>query len=182
MLMFYVAMIEAEPDQQRFERIYNRYHMQMIRVALYVLHNMADAEDAVQNALYGIAKNIQSVPQDEKVEKAYVLTAAKYAALSIAPKKQFQDSMLDFSKVEISSTESLFDRVVNNENYELLVRAIRSLETPYREVLMLVYVQEQSIKAAAEILCRKEDTVRKQLLRGKKKLIDLCAKEGMCFD
>ena len=52
----------------------------------------------------------------------------------------------------------------------------------FLSVLMLVYVQELSIKAAAETLCRKEETVRKQLQRGKKLLIERCKEEGMCLD
>ena len=182
MLLMYTAMIDDLPQKIRFERIYENYHMQMLYVALDVLHNMEDAEDAVQNALFGIAKNISGVPEGEKIEKAYVLTAAKYAALTIVQKRQVLDAMLDVSEMPIADSEDVFEKVASSQDYNLLVRAIRQLEKPYGEILMLVYVQEQSIKETAEILCRKEETVKKQLQRGKRLLIELCEKEGICLE
>lgn len=181
MLLLYTAMIDEKPDQLRFERIYNSYRKQMLWVADRVLHDMAEAEDAVQNALLGIARNIKLVPQDEKVERAYVLTAAKNAALSLLPKKQRRDKVLDLTDVDAAADDDLFQQVMNCQDYELLLRAMRQMEPPYREVLMLVYVQEQSLKAASEILHRKEETVRKQLYRGRKQLIELCGKEGLSY-
>ncbi len=182
MLLMYTAIIDAIPERSRFEEIYHTYHKQMLYVALDILHNMEDAQDAVQNALWGIAKTVKAVPQDEKIEKAYVLTAAKYAALTIAQKRLPAEYTQDILEMNIAASDNLFEKVVSNENYELLLRAIRQLESPYGEVLMLVYVQELTVKAAAEILCRKEETVKKQLQRGKKKLIELCQKEGMCLE
>ncbi len=180
-MLLYTAIIEEKPDQMRFERIYLGYCKQMVFVAMGVLHNMSDAEDAVQNALLGIARNIKNVPEDDRIERAYVLTAAQNAALSLRSRKQPTELTLDISDIPIPSTEDLFQRVLDSQNYDLLLRAIRQMESPYREVLMLVYVQEQNIKEAAETLCRKEETVKKQLQRGKRLLIELCKKEGMCF-
>lgn len=182
MLFLYMSMIEQKADQIRFEEIYYGYRKQMLVVANRVLHNMEDAEDAVQNALLGIAKHIKSVPAgDERVVRAYVLTAAKNAALSLLPGKQQREGFADISELSIPANEDLFQQVLNSQDYDILLRAMKKLESPYREVIMLVYVHEQSAKAAAELLCRKEETVRKQLQRGKKLLIELCRKEGMCF-
>lgn len=181
MLLLYTAMIDEKPDQLRFERIYHSYRKQMMLVADRVLHNRDEAEDAVQNALLGIARNIKNVPQDERVERAYVLTAAKNAALLLLPKQQQRNAMLDISDLNLQSQDDLFQQVLNCLNYDLLMRAMRQLDPIYRDVLLLVYVQEQSLDAAANILQRKKETVRKQLQRGKKLLIELCRKEGMCF-
>lgn len=182
MLLMYTAMIDEKPERTRFERIYHSYCKQMVFVAMGVLHNMSDAEDAVQNALLGIAGNIKNVPEDDRIERAYVLTAAKNAALNLLPGKQLRDSIQDIAQIPIPSTEDLFQKVLESQNYDLLLRAMEQLEAPYREVLMLIYVQEQSIKEAAKILCRKEETVKKQLQRGRRQLIELCRKEGMCFE
>ena len=99
MLMFYMALIDDKEDQCRFERIYYSYRKQMVLVADRVLHNQSDAEDAVQDALVRIARNIANVPRDEKVERAYVLTAAKNAALNMLPTQQWYREMLDLADV-----------------------------------------------------------------------------------
>ena len=182
MLMFYMAMIDDKADQLRFERIYYSYRKQMVLVADRVLHNISEAEDAVQDALLRIARNIANVPQDERVERAYVLTAAKNAALNMLPKQQRRQEMLNIADVNAAADDSLFRRVQSCSDYELLMRAIRQMDAPYREVLMLVYVQEQTLSAAADVLGRKQETVRKQLQRGRKLLIELCRKEGLCYE
>lgn len=182
MLFLYMTMIEEQADQIRFEQIYHGYRKQMLAVANRVLRNPEDAEDAVQNALLGIARNIKSIPSsEERLLRAYVLTAAKNAALSLLPGKQRRDSFADISELSLAGEEDLFRQVIQSQDYALLMRVIRQLESPYREVLLLVYVHEHGPKAAADILCRKEETVRTQLKRGKKRLIELCRKEGMCF-
>ena len=58
----------------------------------------------------------------------------------------------------------------------------RMLPAPYREVLLIICVEGQTVAASAAILHRKPGTVRQQLNRGKKLLIDFCRKEGMCFE
>lgn len=183
MLLLYVAMIDDEKDQYRFADIYYRYRKQMLIVAQSVLHNREDAEDAVQLALLGIAKRIHAVPTgNEKVLKSYVLTAAKNAALSMLPKKQERDKMLCFEDLVLPTKNDLFEQVAASQDYDLLLRAMRQLPNHYREVLMLILIQEHSIKDAAAILHRREGTVRQQYNRGKKLLVELCRKEGMCFD
>lgn len=182
MLFIYAAMIDDEVEQLRFVDIYNGYCKQMLLVAKRVLSNDADAEDAVQIALVGIAQRIKAVPTgDPRKLRAYVLTAAKNAALSMFHKKQQRDNIVDISELVMASGEDLFQQVVLSQDYELLIRTIGQLPLLYREVLLIIYVQEQSVKEAAAILHRREGTVRQQLNRGKKLLVELCRKEGVCF-
>ena len=182
MLMFYMAMIDDESDQLRFADIYNQYRKQMLYVSYHILNDYHEAEDAVQIALLGIAKHISTVPAgNEKVVKAYMLTAARNAALNMQAQrsKQEHENILDFP---VSSGDDLFEQVAASEDYGLLMKAMGQLPIHYLEVLMLIYVQEQSIKDAAAILKRREGTVRQQLNRGKRMLVELCRKEGMCFE
>jgi DNA-directed RNA polymerase specialized sigma24 family protein len=97
------------------------------------------------------------------------------------PAQQRRREMLDLADVQAAGTDDLFRQVQNCRDYELLLRSIRQMDAPYREVLMLVYVQEQSVKAAADLLGRPQQTVYTQLKRGRKLLIDLCGKEGLCY-
>ena len=81
MLMMYLALIDNNEDVLVFENIYHTYRQQMIYVAESILGNFDDAEDAVQIALFGIAKSFKCVPiTDDARLRAYVLTAAKNAA------------------------------------------------------------------------------------------------------
>ncbi len=182
MFFLYAAMIDDETEQLRFADIYHGYRKQMLLVARRVLNNDEDAEDAVQAAFWGIAQRMKAVPSDNPQKlRAYVLTAAKNAALSMLPKKQQRANIIDISELAIASDEDLFQQVMLSQDYDLLLRAMRQMPPPYREVLLMIYVQELSVKEAAAILHRREGTVRQQQNRGKSLLVTLCRKEGLCF-
>lgn len=179
-MVMFAALIDEEPQRRNYETIYAGYRQQMLAVAFRVLGDAGEAEDAVQNAFLGIAKHIDKVPAgNEKVLRAYVLTAARNAALSLLEKRQQRPPETALDEAFTAADEDLFRRVAASEDYEALMRAMRRLELQYREVLMLVFVQEHTVKEAAEVLGRKEGTVRQQLNRGRKKLIELCKKEGI---
>lgn len=157
-----------------FESIVEAYQKQMLFVAEQILHNHHDAEDAVQTALFRISRQTKLLPQNEQVLRAYVLTAAKHAALDLLPK---QSTDLDAEQIVVVSSEDLFDSVVASQDYERLLHAIESLPSIYREVLMLRYVQQLETKHIAKLLNRSRGTVQKQLARAKKLLSQIYHKE-----
>lgn len=182
MLLLYTAMIDDTQDQLRFEDIYYSYRKQMLLVAQRILHDPMEAEDAVQTAFLGIARQIKRIPAgNPQVLRAYVLTAAKNAALNMLPKRQQQNELLSISELDIADDHNLFDQIAVSQDYELLFKAIRKLPAIYREVLMLKYVQELTMKEIAALLGRKVTTVHQQITRGKKLLIAQCREEGMDF-
>lgn len=180
MLLFYTALIDDEGERLQFEQIYYGYRKQMLYVAQGILHDPMEAEDAVQTALLGIARQIRNLPiQDPRALRAYVLTAAKNAALNLLPRKQQQNELLDLSELNMADGTDLFEQVAASENYELLHRAIRKIPNVYRDVLMLKYVQGMTMKEIASLLGRKTSTVHQQITRGKKLLVAQCREEGM---
>lgn len=182
MLLLYTAMIDDTQDQLRFEDIYYSYRKQMLLVAQRILHDPMEAEDAVQTAFLGIARQIKRIPAgNPQIVRAYVLTAAKNAALNMLPKRQQQNELLSISELDIADDHNLFDQIASSQDYELLFKAIRKLPAIYREVLMLKYVQGLTMKEIAALLDRKAATVHQQITRGKKLLIAQCREEGMDF-
>lgn len=182
MLLLYTAMIDDTQDQLRFEDIYYSYRKQMLLVAQRILHDPMEAEDAVQTAFLGIARQIKRIPAgNPQIVRAYVLTAAKNAALNMLPKRQQQNELLSISELDIADDHNLFDQIAASQDYELLFKAIRKLPAIYREVLMLKYVQGLTMKEIAALLDRKAATVHQQITRGKKLLIAQCREEGMDF-
>ncbi len=170
-------------DMLRFERIYYGYRKQMLFVANELLHDTHEAEDAVQNALLGIARNIKSLPEcDDKLIRAYVLTAAKNAALNLLPKKQCRDSELDIDELEFADGDDVFEKVAMSDDREKLMKAMDKLPNIYRDVLLLHCVYGLKSSRTAQLLGRKTSTVSQQIARGRKLLVELCVQEGMTFD
>lgn len=53
-MLIYLQMIESEADKSKFERLYLRYRGLMFSVAMRLLSNEQDAEDAVHQAFLSI--------------------------------------------------------------------------------------------------------------------------------
>ena len=68
--MLYAAVIDDAEDIKKFEKIYYEYREQMFFVANKILRDSYEAEDAVQNALLGIARSIRTVSYTHLVPRA----------------------------------------------------------------------------------------------------------------
>ena len=147
-----------------FDRLFSTYHRQMLFVAQRILGNQADAEDAVQNALLKLYRLRDRIPEDPRICRVYVLTAAKHAALDL---KDREKRTVNIDDLVLADKEELFENIVASEDRDRLMEAIRALPDLYREVLMLRYVRELSVKEIGQLLNRKEWAIRKQLARGK---------------
>lgn len=161
-----------------FNTVYRTYHTQMLFVAERILHNRADAEDAVQNALLRLSQ-AKSLPQNEQALRAYVLTAARNAAFNQLPK---QSKEADIEEVVAVSSDDLFEQIVASEDYDRLLASIRSLPLKYREVLMLRYVQELEVAEISGLLGRPCPTVHKQLARARALLTQNYQKEDLNYE
>ena len=98
-MIAFAALIDNQDDLHRFNKLVEDYQGEMLRIAVSVLHDHQLAEDAVQNALYGVAVSFRHVPADDRdAAHSYLLSCAKYAALRIRQTEQRFDSVaLTFS-------------------------------------------------------------------------------------
>ena len=181
MLMMYLAMMDTEEDQSRFEEIYYAYRKQMVYIANEVLNDYGLAEDAVQNALLGIAKRIDRVRglNDDRT-KAYVLTAAKNAALNIYAKEHpIAQRQTELDAAEMVADEGSFDKMEQKEAMARLMSVITGLGAASRTVLLLRYVEEMSFGEIAKVMGKTETAVRQQLSRARRALREGCVREGL---
>ena len=57
MLAFFLAVLETETERQQFTALYEQYHDRMEQIALNILGEQHDAEDAVQNSFLQIIRH-----------------------------------------------------------------------------------------------------------------------------
>lgn len=184
MLMMYLAMIDTDEGQSRFEEIYYAYRKQMIYVANEVLQDYGLAEDAVQNAFLGIARHIDHVRglNDDRT-RAYVLTAAKNAALNVSLKEQaILQRQTTLDAVEAMADESTFDTLEQEEAMSRLLAVITGLGAANRDVLLLRYVEEMSFGEIARVMGKTEAAIRQQLSRARRALREGCVREGLALE
>lgn len=184
MLLTYLAVVDTDEDQSLFEEIYFAYRRQMLYMANEILHDDTLAEDAVQDALLGIAKRIEKL-RDLSVErrKAYVLTAAKNAAINIYTKEQsISKRQVEYVCAEAVSVDDAFLQMEQDDTVRTLMKIIAAMPVVSRDVLLYRYADEMSCAEISVTMGKTEGTIRKQLTRARRALREECRKEGLCFE
>lgn len=164
-------------DKEKLRAIYETYKNRMYIVACRVLDDPYKAEDAVHETFIAIEKNLHKLSDIDSVSTAsYVIKAARNTALNMA-KKQQRESVLPLEEIREQGEDVLLDEICSKENIKTVVNAILSLDEKYRDVLSLYYLNELTVNEIAVSLSRKESTVKQQLVRGRRILINNIEKE-----
>ena len=181
MLMLYLSMIEDEADHATFEQIYYSMKDQMLRIANELLKNHADAEDAVQETLIGLAISIKYIPKEPILMRAYCLAAARNAAIRYYKKNAHWREFLHIDSVKISVDNDALNSIVEMEDRLFLESILAQIPLNIKEVLMLRYVSDMPPRRIASLLHRKPATIRMQLHRGKQMLV-ACYTEAVAHE
>ena len=184
MLIFYLTFIDDFEDRKLFENLFNTYRKQMVYMAMSIIHNKDDAEDIVHDVFLNIAQRHMSIIKNVKNDKdmrSYLLKATKNKALNrIRDRKKDNvciDSIIEFSNVNITDSEFI-DKICDESEYEHVLTAIESLDSIYRNSLYYHFVLEIPIQEVSKILNQSISTTKKQLVRGKKRLLALLETKG----
>ena len=160
--------IESQENQRKFVVLYEKYKYLMIKVAKDILKNEHEAEDAVHEAFFKIANNIDKIGDvDSRQTKNYIVLTTKHTAIDIYRKK----SQMMKNEMSVDELENP-DILVSEDMMELdednrVIRIINSMPEIYKEIFILKYVNEYTNLEIAEILNISEATIRKRISRGK---------------
>lgn len=148
------------------EMILDTYGNSILQYAYTYLHNMSDAEEVLQDTLIQFLKTAP-VFESREHEKAWLLRVA--ANLS--------KNRIRYNAVR--KTDELQEELVaeQREDLSFVWDAVKSLPEKYREVIHLFYHEGYSTRQIADILRKKEVTVRSDLHRGRAKLKELLKEE-----
>lgn len=146
------------------------YGNAILRCAYSYLHNMADAEEILQDTLL---KLLTAAPvfESESHKKAWLLRVA--ANLS--------KNRIDYNALRASDELDETLAAEGREDLSFVWDAVKSLPVQFREVIHLHYYEGYSTEEIAKILGRNPATVRSDLRRGREKL-KLVLKEDYDFE
>jgi len=153
------------------QEIFERQHKSVYRIAMLMLNNQADAEDAVQNIFIKYyEKGIEF--NDIEHEKAWFITVTRNYCIDLL--RSYWKKNFDFGELPDMPVE-------NEEKDGEVLEYIKKLPDKYREVIYLYYYEEYSVKEIANILERKESTIQTQLSAAREKLKKILMKEGKAY-
>lgn len=143
----------------RVEEKMNQYGDMILRLAFTYMKNRQDAEDILQDVLVKYME-FQKEFENLEHEKAWFLRVTINHAKNKLRSSWFQ------KRVEWKQEHGFV--LLPEENYVL--EAVMSMEAKYREVIYLYYFEEYKTSEIADILGKKESTIRSILKRGREKL------------
>ena len=108
-----------------------------------------------------------------------MLKATKNTAINWDKKHQKEKSNVKLDDCEKLSDDDFIERLDIGNTYNRVVEAILSLDEKYRDVLYYHFVCEMSVNNISDLLGRKTSTVKQQLVRGKKILLEKLREEQL---
>lgn len=171
--MIYLQMIDAETDRSKFEQVYLAYRGLMFHVAMKILQNPEDAEDAVSQAFIKIAEHITKIsdPVCPKTKQFIVTIVENKSIDMLRMRSRNQTIALDEVQYGISA---LLDIETENE----LSQCILKLPAQQRQVIWLKYHHGYTLREISKLLNISLVWAQKLDQRAKKKLNELYEKGG----
>jgi len=164
-----VSLVKAAiaGGQNAFERIVDKYRTMVAKVTVGMLGNRADAEDVGQETFLRFYRSMHQYKGDAALG-TYLTRIAINLSLNELKRR---GSRRWLSLEEKHESYHADDRSYhNNDNKELVKKALAQLDTKYRSVVVLRIMQGFSTKETAELLNLPLGTVLSRLARAQEKL------------
>lgn len=165
-------------DINAFEELIRDYKKIAYNIALRVMKNKENAEDASQEALIKVYKNIKNFNQ-KSTFKVWLYRIVMNACIDLQRKNKHEVASLDSLKkgkdndykVEIEDTSKGPDAILESKlNNEILYKCIDNLADDHKQIIILRDLQELSYREISDVLNCSEGTVKSRLSRARTKL------------
>lgn len=175
--------MSERPNAELLKELFETHRQTMYKIALSILHNSHDAEDAVQNAFLWIINNLEkvsSIPCNERV--FYFATVIEHVSINILNKKK-RHPLEDIEiHEEIASNISVEKTSLDRITIEEIKQVIRTMSAADRLMLRLCLFEERSCKEIAEIAGISEENARVSVHRARKRLVKLLKERGIDYE
>ena len=159
--------------EEAYRQLIEEYGNKLLRTCYLILNDREEAEDVVQETFIKVFNKI-----DTFKEKSGLYTWIYAIALNLSrDRMRTKQDMLEL-KDEWIGIDDVESHVEINIDRELLRKEIFEMNSLYREVLVLFYYEELSIKEISNLLNEKEGTIKSKLSRGRNMLKESLLKGG----
>lgn len=172
MLSVFLAVLESDEERQQFTALYDQYHDRMEQIALNILREQHDVEDAVQNSFLQIIRHFEKIFEISCEEMPFwIISIVKNESLMILRTRRKIVPLEEWEDFEKSANDVT--------GYNELVELFRNLPETYRAVLEMKILIGYTDKEIAKHLDISETAVSSRASRGRELLRKLIEKEGL---
>ena len=159
--------------EEAYRQLIEEYSNKLLRTCYLILNDREEAEDVVQETFIKVFNKI-----DTFKEKSGLYTWIYAIALNLSrDRMRTKQDMLEL-KDEWIGNDDVESHVEINIDREQLRKEIFGMNSLYKEVLVLFYFEELSIKEISNLLNEKEGTIKSKLSRGRNMLKESLLKGG----
>ena len=153
-------------NQDMVDKLFRLYYNEALLYTLSLCHNIHEAEDIVSTAFF---KALETADGQIKEFKPWLLAVCRNEFLQNCRKhKHISDEEVD---VNLSDDElSAVERIIRQEEYRMLYRAMDSLTPAAREVIELFYFSGLKVQDISAVTGMSESNVKTSLSRSRAKL------------
>lgn len=149
------------------EKLYIKYHRELLLYAFSLCKDYHMAEDLVSDTFF---KAMVSFDVKSSYIKFWLFRVCKNLFVDEVRNDKRFINYQEFNDNILSSEETPLDRLIGNEENKQLYRMVMDLRPSYREIIILFYYCDMSLKEIAQATGLNDNNVRVLLFRARKKL------------
>ncbi len=165
-------------DRTAFHRLADHYQAEIFRMIFFRTRSQSDAEDLTQDVLLKSFKNLKRL-KEPKVFRSWLYRIAINRVRDYYRSKKFRslfgfvsldDEEAAYDPPELAVAPQAPDRLNRSEFWRMINQAMDGLARMEREVFLMRFFDQLSIKEITESLGKNESTVKTHLYRAMKKV------------
>lgn len=155
------------------ETLMAAYYPDMLRLAMSILRDMDDAEDAAQESFIAAASALSSFRADSS-PRTWLYSITVHTCLSLLRKRKARQALahtLRSLQAIVFRSPSVEEQTAQHDQDDCLWAAVNRLDEKHRLPLLLLYMYDLPVLEIAQILGVGEGTVHSRLYYARKKLL-----------
>ena len=173
------ALVErAKTDAEAFGELYDQYYDKIFGYIVHRMGNVEVAQDVTSETFFKALKSLHSFEWRSISFSSWLFRIATNEMTNHYRKnKHYTSADIDDLAEHPSNQEDVREEIMQaedelqrNQDYVLMRAAVEKLPDKYQEVITLRFFEEKQILEIAEIVGKKEGTVKSLLSRGVEKL------------
>lgn len=166
---------------RRFYKLIWPHRAMVLRTAMFLTHDAAEAEDLAQESLLKAFKSLDTFAEGSNIT-GWLTKIVRHTRIDQlrAAAKHAQDVSLDGAAMDVAGPMVEADvespdasTVLERLSDQVLIDALKKLPEEMKWTVLLVDVQQMDYQQAAEILKIPEGTVKSRLFRGRRMLKEM---------
>lgn len=168
------SSVQTPAFKEQFERLYEQYADDVLRMAYFYLADRQKAEDVCQDVFVKLYTHGEAIAPGR--EKAWLLRVTVNCCRDLWRSAWLKRVVLGAPSLDVMPAQD--EGVEQREEKAELMRAIHKLPAAFRETILLHYYQDMGIAEIAQMLNLPEGTISSRLSRARKKLESLLKEEA----